>query len=175
MSAAIVIVQSIQTVWTKSSRGGRGASLRNGVPEAVAVPRASATAGARLLLHRVVYHESNGFAAPLTDALEACAGDALEVGCVSVRAGASGASVEYEGGAKCGAPARLTTGLAATRKHFALRAGECVRVAYNGRFSGEHWWYEKQVVNVCLGVRLSPDIFTRAVPAQVWYDLAALR
>jgi hypothetical protein len=170
----IVIVQSIKSVWTKNSRGGRLATLRSAVPEALALPFRGGSPQAAFILHEVVYHESNNFSKPLTDSLKTVQSLSLEVGCVTIERNEESVVVKYEHGLRCGAPVRFGEGGQEALKKFALGAGETGRVAYNGRFSGDHWWYEKIIVNVCRCAEVSNDILTHSMPAPEIMDLAIL-
>jgi hypothetical protein len=169
-----VLVQRIKTVWTKKSRGGRLASLRNAVPEALAVPFEGRRGAAGFVIHEVVYHEADEFGGPLSVSLKEFAGDRLEVGCVTVRLSGDDVVVEYLHSYGGGAPVRRGRGGLAPPRSFALGRGQFGRVIHNGRFSGDEWWYEKVVVNVGGRGRQSPAAFTRGGPAFVIDDTAAL-
>lgn len=170
----IVVVQSIKSVWTKNSRGGRLASLRAAVPEALTIPTEENFPRDGFVLHEVVYRESNEFGVPLADTLKAVRGDSLEVGCVTVERAEEAVAVRYQHRPECGAPARFGWGGRETVKSFVLGPGETGRVAYNGRFRRDGWWYEKVVVNVGRCAELSPEVLTRSKPAHEIKGLAIL-
>jgi hypothetical protein len=158
----IVIVQHIHTHWTKASRGGENARIRNGVPEAAKVPVQRIAAGnLNLIYHVLQYWEADGYRQPREEIRINPTVRPLAIGCVTIDHTTEEviATFRYDQGC-AGAPDR---GWA--RKTLHLAVGEWGQIVYNGRFTGEdYWWYENTVVNVGLVERLTPGLFTRQEP-----------
>lgn len=172
--AEVIIIQNIKTVWTKKSRGGKLASLRNGVPEAVALHPEEINRGGKFIFHSLVYHESDGFRKPVIDSTADVSGERFESGGVTVEFAAGQLVVKYEYNYKCGAPARFGPGGIPHHKTFQLNLNEFGRVLYNGRFSDEYWWYEKQVFNIGRFDKPQANVFTASKPLHLIDDIAAL-
>ncbi|MDX6694520.1 MAG: hypothetical protein QOF02_2123 [Blastocatellia bacterium] len=173
--AEIVIVQSIKSVWTKKSRGGKLAGLRNAVAESFTIPLQNLTSNESFIFHAIVYDESNNFVSPVINSVGVIEGARLETGCVRVEQASGRVLVSYEySGARCGAPERAKWPGASVGQSFELLPNECGRVVYNGRFSGNHWWYEKRVMNVGRFAQPLEQSFTRSRPAHLIDDTATL-
>ena len=57
----MILIQHIETIWTKRSRGMPGAAKRNAVPRVLVVAATDASTDA-IFLHKVACKEGNGFA-----------------------------------------------------------------------------------------------------------------
>ena len=173
----IVLIQEIRTIWSKASRGGAAAARRNSVPEAALFHTTASHSAAHKLFHQLlVYGEANDFAEPLKSETSELISDSIGVGCVRVEASAGRVDVVYEYDYRCGGlPPRRSKRGVSRRDDLAVEPGRWVRVKYNGRFSGDEWWYEKVVVNVGLFTRPGADVFISTEPAEELSEMAELR
>jgi hypothetical protein len=154
----MIVIQQIRSKSWDASSVGPG-SERNGVPEAMELPRylCDGKDGA-VLQHLWSLTDISRRSSPEGRVLTQTDRSPIKLGCVTVHPGEGAAQVsfawDYRSG---GAPARWWA-----EKSFDLRSGVWARIIYNGRFSGEScWWYEKTVVNVGVFDSLSADLFTR--------------
>jgi len=153
----MIVVQKIELVWTKRSRGGEGAQRRAALPLAFELPAFPAGDAA---YHALLSHEHQGFeprdlerrpSLPERDA------------CVLFERRGDGIRVGYQWSGVCGAPRRAQV---SPRWLMELRLGDYGRVLHNGRFSGEnYWWYEQIVFNVAVAAEVTSDLFTRIAPS----------
>ena len=169
----LVIVQQINTHWTKASRGGESAGRRNAVPEIACVPiERIAGEPHSLVHHRISYGERSGFAHPREEICINPTIAPLVVGCVTIgyTDHEARAAFYYERGCG-GAPER---GWAQQTIHLAVN--EWGQIVYNGRFGGWDcgWWYEKTVVNIGLFEHITSDVFTRRKPDYRFAAMAKL-
>src|SRR5262245_14038081 len=139
----MVVVQEIQTSWTKDSRGAPGAVARNAVPERLAF---TPSAGRHTVLeHLARYGEESGFVASVTvTSYDAPA--SLRYGCVPLVVDDSRVQVmwQYDSG-YIGAPVRDGP----PKEAFVVSVGQWGCLRYNGRLTyDEGWWYRKAVLNV---------------------------
>jgi hypothetical protein len=133
-----VVVQHVQTSWTKLSRGEPGATRRNAVPRGFALPEVTGS-----FTHQVAVREWEDFTPEFSVRTQLPAG-------LDVR-------VE---------PGRLRVlvdppfpGATARRPAVRLGPGEWLRWRINGRVSGEDQWiYWLQTYNVAYG-RVAPNTF----------------
>jgi hypothetical protein len=171
-----VAIQEIRTIWSKASRGGAAAARRNAVPEAALFPPAGSPSAPAIVRQRQVYGEANDFAEPLESEAVESTSDSISIGCVTIGVSAGRVTVAYEYDYRCGGlPPRHSRPGAGGRDELAVEPGRWVRVRYNGRFSGDVWWYEKVVVNVGLFERPAPDMFVSTEPAEEISRMAELR
>ena len=56
----MIIIQHIQTTWTKQSRGMPGAAIRNAVPRTLELPIVLG-ASQKIFIHKIVAHEQDNF------------------------------------------------------------------------------------------------------------------
>ena len=181
--APFVLIQRIDTTWTKASRGGQGAVQRNGTPAALPVPCFLGFHSSEFgfHVHRLWFAEQNGFVPTETVAVKR--GHSWQEGCVLLTRDEDVVRVRFEyDHHKGGAPARRmvdpTGNLSPlSQEAFTLRLGEWGRVSYNGRFShadtGE-WWYEKVICNVGLSLRPPADWFSHGAPNYLYSQMAEL-
>ncbi len=168
-----MIIQHIQTSWTKHARGGEKAVQRNAVPEVAKLSLQSIKSRAPVVVQQDLYYSWN----PLTDPSETIATDfivrPIEVGCVTVDHSSDMVFASFRYTARCGAPMRVWA-----RKSLQLSLGEWAQLVYNGRFSPDwegDWRYEKHAVNIGLFERLSSGLFTRCAPTTRFESLVEPR
>lgn len=170
----ILLVQRLRTCWTKASRGGAGAVLRNRVPEIAEVPpQCLRPEGAGYVLHELTFVERDDFAAPQESLEIHGEREPFSVGCVRITRGLEAVTLEYRWDRGCaGAPERGWS-----RNVVTIRAGEWAQIRYNGRFSVGWdcvWKYEKNVLNVGLFPALEGNAFRGSEPAVRFSDMAHL-
>lgn len=175
----VIVVQEVVVRWTKRSRSGAGAALRNRVPELLPLPWVPEAPGGPLSMvhHQATFREEDGFATPVQHVrAEAVEPDgALHFGCVQLQRVEGALEVVFAYTAECGAPARTRY----PRRVFRLGEGEWGRVAYNGRFGspvGEGTWsYHRTTLNVGFTDRLPAGPFSPGPPQHIFSELARLR
>jgi hypothetical protein len=166
----MIVVQELQTRWTKASRGAPTASARDGTPRALRVPDADCIPLQNLILHRLRFDESDSFApsvpqAPRHTSLQ------HPVSCVAVREeGDSRITVAFNWDPlTCGAPRRSH----GTPIH--LKRGDWCQILFNGRHgSDREWSYHSTIVNVAHLSQANASIFLDSPPALVSNHLAEL-
>ena len=140
----MVVIQEVQTSWTKDSRGAPGAVARNAVPERLSfIPSAGHHA---ILEHLARYGEESGFVASET-VMSYDTPASLRYGCVRLVVANSRVQVmwRYDPG-YIGAPERDE---GPPKEAFVVSVGQWGCVRYNGRLSSdEGWWYRKVILNV---------------------------
>lgn len=173
----MVLIQEIRTVWSKASRGGAAAARRSSVPEAALFHPPGARPAAGQIFHRVLFYgEANDFAGPIKSEAAELTADSTSVGCVRVEVSARGLTVAYEYDYGCGGlPPRMARPGVGLREEMTVGPESWARVRYNGRFSGEDWWYQKVVVNVGSFERPGADVFIATAPAFEISQMAKLR
>lgn len=155
----MIIVQHIETRWTKRSRGMPGAAARNAVPRVMALPPGP-EAAAGIYLHRVVADEDGGFDLhQVTGTIEPGRGFTEYW---TLRLVPAGPAVVVEFGyvaRQHGLPPRRGN------RHpvFRLEPGEIGTLHINGRFSyTSGQYYEQHFVNIANAEAASRDVFTAA-------------
>ena len=167
----MIVLQQIHTIWTKKSRGGPGAVQRNAVPEVAKIPLQQVrSSDVSLLLHRLTYHEREGFSHPHERLEENLSVKPLQIGCMTIDYGEGILIASFRYTRECGgAPERGWM-----RKTLQIGLNEWGQIVFNGRFSPAwegDWWYEKTVVNMGLFDQPSNSVFTRSQPT---YRYAAM-
>jgi hypothetical protein len=165
----LLIVQRIRTEWTKNSRGGAAAGVRNTVPEALRLPSQGVGRG---VLHDVHYRETDEFLCKETvrqiDLEESWELASLQLHSYSDQIAARFVW-SWHG---TGAPERKS------HDAFVLRRGEWGRLKCNGRHSDADsgaWWYQQDVFNVAWMEALDPARFLNTIPNFNVAELARLR
>lgn len=160
----MVVVQRIVTSWTKRSRGGALAALRNRTPEALVLPKALVATSARCLHHDVWFEERDAFNERAETSAEGvvCAySRRVSTACsIQLNQEKDGLSVLFSPEGDCGLPAR-------TKEAFLLKMGDWGRVAFNGRFvdcDTGGWWYEKKIFNIGCFEAIAESVFLTAPP-----------
>ena len=166
----VLVVQEIRTTWTKASRGGIEAGVRNSVPETAEIPWLPiAQPGLPVILHRLTYSEPN-FSMPERNLVEVATLPVRLVG-VTVELVGEEARATFQWTTSCGAPRRERV-----RQTLVIQPGEWSQIVYNGRTGGRgEWRYLKVVVNVGLFSSVARDVFTGSEPAERFASLAHLR
>ena len=169
----MILVQRITTEWTKASRGGRGAAVRNSFPEAFPLPPFDSTIGT-FIVHSVRFREWDNYE---------CRED------LNGYNSATDAHIEpiwiYHHGdhlvvrfvwdwMQCGAPERDS------HEIFHVAQGKWGRFSCNGRFgptssSGCVWHYHKTVFNIAFIDSHDANLFVSSKPQSVQDRLAMLR
>jgi hypothetical protein len=155
----MIIVQHIETRWTKRSRGMPGAASRNAVPRVMPLPPGP-EAAAEIFLHRVMADEDDDFHLRQVTGLIEPGRDFTKYWTLQLVPAGLAIIVEfgYVGQAH-GLPPRREN------RHpvFRLEPGEIGTLHVNGRFSYTSGQYYKQhFVNVANVEAASRDIFTAA-------------
>lgn len=166
-----LFIQLLTTEWTKESRGGSGARLRNTTPLAMVLPEPwKGAEDGTLRVHHVYFSERRRFL-PREGAKSG--GRALfeEVEAFRVERTDEGVRVLLDHG-RMGVPGAHAWSweMAGGRQHeelFRLEPGQWGRAVYNERLSyweTSHWGYCKHVLNVGLLCDAGLDAFLRTAP-----------
>lgn len=167
-----LFLQLLTTEWTKESRGGAGARVRNTTPLASVLPDAWSGAGGEDVfhLHHVDFSEQRHFLRREWTKVRK-GKPFVEVEAFRVERSEAGVRVLLDYG-KMGMPGRLEwSGLSRGERHeelFRLTPGEWARGVYNERiqyWETGHWGYCKHVLNVGLLCDAELDVFLRTAPA----------
>jgi hypothetical protein len=172
---AFVLVQELVVTWTKDERGGKAATERNALPEAVPIPSFDTSAYPLALVHdKVTFYA--GMQHHLT-VEEYPPHPKPNFGCIWIAIDPATVSVTYAYNRLFGGAPERT---AYPRTVLTLGLGTWGRISYNGRFSerignrdGGAWFYKKMVFNI--GYFDSPNykIFL-AEPHHIFDDMADL-
>ena len=175
----VIIVQQIESEWSKAARGGARAVRRNAVSEAAKVPlHQIQTSGLIFLHHKLCYFERDNFQTPHEEITTNPTVRPLAVGCVTVddcvtiNEYADGVSAKFAYTERCGgAPTRR-----GMQKTLTFALNEWGQIVYNGRFSNweDSWRYEKMTVNIGVFDPLSNSVFTRRPPTARYSAMAHL-
>ena len=155
----MIVVQLIEVIWTKASRGAPASCVRNSVPSAMPL---LPTTG-EYIYQRQLFRERDGFKGELvesrvSDSIPHVEGelrfypqkDLLRLG------------LGYSG--KTGKPVRSATNSALT-----IEEGQLARLITNGRhtsYSGQ--WYRQATYNVSLVGEVYPDLFINREPDRLF-------
>lgn len=169
--------------WTKATRGGMGAILRNGIPDALPFSALLTHSIACPYLVQTVEHTNFAFnnddSKVFQPRLQLPTNlDSFEFRGISALLISTGLEVKYEYKWEQGMPWRYST----TNEVAQLQPGQWCRVLFNGRFSSYRHnpygegsdWYEKWVINVGLFLEPSPEVFLKTEPLKVYSRLAIL-
>ncbi|MEV7026357.1 hypothetical protein [Kitasatospora sp. NPDC093558] len=154
-----LVVQRIRTSWTKASRGGPGAAIRNAAPTAFALPEGLTSA-----LHAISMRESDAFAPHMSVA------DLSDPGVVLK---------ESDGLLRVHRPEVTPFGMPLRNRRppaVRLAPGEWLRWQINHRFAGGWegaWTYRLDTFNIAY-CPTSPDVFL-GTPTHHIDELAYLR
>ena len=168
---AHVVIQHVHSIWTKQSRGGDGARIRNAVPAAAALP--PDLLPATFMLHYAEYTESSDFVQ--SDTLKS-ADDfaALDIRDLEITLAADLLSVRFirdGNNAACPSPYPHAD-------VFTLSESQWGRLACNGRYTAwntGNWWYEKSVYNIAWLSEVDRSVFVRTEPTCDFSEMARLR
>ena len=164
------VIQHVETIWTKQSRGGASAEKRNAVPSAVVMPDVADVQ--RFMLHHVTCRECDGFTRQ-DEMVATEAFDQLNLQCLSCRIDEDALHIRFHRDeSNAAAPVPYPH-----KDAFALRAMEWGRIVYNGRYTAwntGNWWYEKHVFNVGWFFDWAPDVFLATKPHEEFRELTSL-
>lgn len=168
----LLVIQCISNGWLKKDRGGKGATLRNRIPEAVPLiglpnPMPDATT---LIRQYVPFGVNPHFRKQKAQVeIKTCTIHKWRTfDCVQVRAENNVLFIQYAG--QNGAPARFPYPV-----QLQLNTGDWVRVRYNGRFTDweGNWYYRKTVLNIGLFEKVARSSFL-GEPTRTISDMADL-
>ncbi len=171
----LILVQVITIVWSKASRGGRAAGLRNRVPAALPIP-AAFDLGTELrgIVHDVWYGEEDGFAHPrAADVRAVPVVDTVHHGDLALTPTDGMIRVDLNWGAFDTPRRRPIRGV------MTLRPEEWGQLRYNGRSSGvtgyDHpWRYTQSTINVGIFHAPHADAFLETEPTKMFRGMADL-
>ncbi len=174
----MIAVQTIHINWTKNSRGGELATLRNRVPRAfpLHIPDDFPT----LVWHTLKFAENNRFEAPHTEAIDTESSDD-RFGCSNISIDLTNDSAVLTYRYRDGAPPRQffdKTGANVSPSHsITVGMNQWATIEYNGRHSTRDgmWWYEHVIVNVAVATSLDHRAFLANMPIERYTQLASLR
>lgn len=165
-----IVIQHIQTIWTKASRGGEGARQRNLLPIAMELPHFSRLG--QFYLHHVTFAEHNSFQPQeRTDITRTFLELDLKVLALSVRK-----SIQVRFHRDSYNAAKPTN--YALHAPFELEQEQWAQIVYNGRFTDfdtGNWWYEKHAYNIGWFNPLERDRFVQTKPDTEFIELGILR
>lgn len=171
----MILFQEIVIQWSKASRGGKGAALRNAVPDTFPLPPVweGIAQEATVLYHHVCYHEFNRFTNPIITLtvkhLQPEQWNYWERG-VALRIESEKIGVQWQWTADMGAPerSRYPRGIAV------LSPQTWVKLRHNGRMENyNNWKYQESVVRIGVSAIYDPLLFT-GTPIAVAESIADL-
>ena len=166
-----ILIQHIHTLWSKKSRGGNGARLRNAVPTAVALPKECGR-GLRWVLHVAQYSELNDF-----ERTDRCvsANEFAQLGIRDLEFLTENDTVVarfYRDGNN----AARTSPLPFSDLP-AIKRNQWIRLRYNRRYvhrSTGNWWYEQSCYNLGWFETFADDVFLNSRPTNRFEEIATL-
>ena len=150
---AHVLIQHVHSLWTKQSRGGDAARIRNAVPDALPLP--PSVRAAPFVLHHALFVERDDFVQ--ADVIRT--GDSfadLDLKDLELSITPDSLNIRFH---------RNVNNAARSTPYpftdvFSLSESQWGRLTYNGRFTAwntGNWWYEKSVFNIgwfsCIDMR----------------------
>ena len=171
----MIIIQEIETTWSKKSREANKASIRNSVPEAFDIPNNKEDINIYQLYR---YEEETEFKDPKIK-IEKFNDKKLNnfFGALRLYYENNILKVKYTYSPEnVGAPERTVY----PKEVLSLKSGEWGRVIYTGRFCGTYssyteWFYKKEVFNIANIEIPNISIFTKTKPKKTFKDIANLR
>lgn len=167
-----LLIQHVHTLWSKQSRGGRGARLRNSVPTAVTLPE-ECNSRTGWILHVAQFAESNHF-----ERADRCvfADDfaQLRIQDLEVHTNDETAVVRFH---RDGDNAVRTSPLPFSDLP-AIGRNQWIRLRYNGRYVDRctgNWWYEQSCYNLGWFETFAEDVFLKSRPTNKFEEIATLR
>ncbi len=156
----LIVVQELRTRWTKDSRGGPAASVRNATPHAAVLPTVPASAGEAVLVQRVKFDEAGDFAPESSFELTSLSDLRKTTADLQVHLESGVVRVRYVWNQFCGAPERPHG------RAIRIAQGSWCRILHNGRYGyAGSWSYQSTVVNIALGV-IAPRTFLDTEPRE---------
>lgn len=171
----MIVVQEISVTWTKLSRGGQNAHLRNQVKEGFALPAIPKPEAANTLIrHTIKVDEAEQFDAERNQRVEVQEFSLTKkpmVGAVRLTLTEDKLAAIYTySPSSVGAPARDPR----AKTVLILTPGTWGRIVYNGRFGWDsEWWYRKTVLNIGYFDEAPKKVFLEK-PPHLFTDLANL-
>ncbi|GAB5407279.1 MAG: hypothetical protein Aurels2KO_55100 [Aureliella sp.] len=168
---AHILIQHVHALWTKQSRGGDAARVRNAVPDALELP--ASIPAQPFVLHHAKFIERDDFAQ--TDEVRSGRSfDALNVDDLELSITPDSLTVRFH---------RNVNNAACTTPHpftdvFTLSESQWGRLTYNGRFTAwntGHWWYEKSIFNIGWFADIESRRFIDTDPNCGFSEMAHLR
>lgn len=168
----MLLVQILETKWTKASRGAEEASVRNQVPVCLEFPPGfDSTGGA---VHHVSFGEADQFTHRSSTKALPNPNERQKFPGVTIDQTESGLKVDFHWDFfAVGAPER--------RSHpiFNLKKNEYGRFSFNGRLGsslsdGRDWTYFMYTYNILLAEQFVPSAFIRTPPDRTASELADL-
>ncbi len=169
----MILIQRITVEWTKESRGGRGAAVRNSFPEAFTVPPFDQSNDA-FIVHSVRFREWENFV-NLEDLKCFSTAKEAQIEPLRIHPHEDHLVVRFVWDAMhCGAPER------SSHEIFHVARGHWGRFLCNGRFGpvsswGCQWHYHKTIFNIAFVDSLDPSLFVNSQPQSVQDRLAILK
>jgi hypothetical protein len=168
----ITVIQHVEVIWGKSSRGGTGARHRNALPRQTKLPRVPERHA--VILHKVTFNEFSGFKRK-ESVKKLKSLDELVVPDLCWNLSEEELTVIYRRNPQNAAVAnRVGHELAA----FVISTNEWGELRYNGRFvdfDTGSWWYEFHVYNIGRFTKLSANCFLKTQPDHKFVEMARLR
>ncbi|MDG2170988.1 MAG: hypothetical protein P8L44_24030 [Opitutales bacterium] len=168
----MIILQHIQTEWTKLSRGYPQSIERNRTPETLELPRP--TSSVDIYLHQVTYKEENSFS-PESDVIINPNKDVRSKLAILFRKFEKNLVFNFCWSWRyVGAPERRSIEI------FSLSEGQSGQIKFNGRFgaqstTGQDWIYRKNVINVFYGSPSGNHIFWKDFPNKHYESIENLK
>jgi hypothetical protein len=170
----LLMVQHISVEWTKASRGGKGAALRNAVPEALPLKDIPATNDPlALIYHHASFLQNDKFQNPhIKIKAEVIMSEQwLDLPCTRIHIAGEQVLVRYSFNSGTGGAPRRDD----FPRDFTLMVSEWIRIKFNGRFREWEgaWYYRKTVLNIGLFEKIARNAFL-GEPTRIFNDMAIM-
>lgn len=177
-----LIIQHIQISWTKTSRGGRLAQLRNQIPKVFELiePLATYDKQDHYFVHKIEFCESNEFKKPMQNtSLSPIVGEPylFRNGMVESESGIFKIKSQWNEGQP---PRRILTktdNQFTEGKTFDITNDGWSQIEFNARltdYDTGNWWYEHHIINSATAPSDSRNIFIESKPTTRFQELAHL-
>lgn len=173
--SAILVVQQVTVIWTKTTRSAPEATVRNALPTAYPItlfPAPESFPAQALLIEKIYLHERDQFRHSQREHTlqEMQSGKSYTVDNVRIRTDGEHVIVVYAYQSWSGAPRRQ----APPRQIMTVQPGEWGEISYNGRTGGyDGWYYHQTTLNIGCFQTLPEDPFTQP-PTHTYSDMADL-
>lgn len=167
-----IVIQRVDCTWTKKSRGGEAARVRNAIPVVVPVP--DAAFDSPFFLHHATFSEYRGF--QLSERV--LSGDRLpnrKLHGIEFIMNEDNLLIRFHRDPYNAATPRAKP---RTVDVFSIGESQWGQLTYNGRyvdFDSGKWWYEKTVFNIARTPPNNPKLFLKTVPDYKFSEMAYLR
>ena len=174
-----VVVQHIHTMWTKASRGGNGARIRNALP--IALPLPLDVFVSPWTLHSINFYEHDAFTKK-ESVTKAASPEDLAIRVLRFTIHCDRLAVCFLRHPMNAATASRFPSDPPGREilevdAFALDPSQWGQLTYNGRFvdiDTGNWWYKQSVFNIGYCLKPAKDVFRTTRPASRFVELAQL-